>query len=94
MVSNTKLLDAPLGLSAMVSVSFHCDTWTQFENTVEWLIKNGVGLTFNEHRIFMNGRRPFVNGAMVTRKRENPVGWVDGEESDIRYTVFMPESLR
>lgn len=97
--SGMKLLDLPPNLCDHVECVFQPDTWEEFDRTVAWLVKNGVPLEyrdekFDKHRVFINGKHPYVNGSMLNVTHQKTFGYVSGQELVAEYTVYMPDHIR
>ena len=99
-VSNTKLLDMPGSVCERVEVHAYPETWDEFDRIVLWLIKNGVMLGVRDkndylkkHRVVTKGKHPYADGKMLNHGI-GARGYIDGEESGIRYEVLMPDDIR
>ena len=95
-----KLLDLPPGLCERVHVSFHTDTWPEFDQTCAWLLKEGVPLASYspEHRqhlrVQIRKKQAFWNGKPLTVTRQNRFLAVSGKDLDVEYTVYAPDFPR
>lgn len=89
-----KLLDFPPSICENVNVTFHTEDWHTFDKTCEWLVKEGVPLTWNSKHIQIKHGHAYAEGRLVNVTHSEKFGYARGEEASAEYTVYCPRFIR